>query len=176
MTLTDWTANVLFGLLGVLFPNCAGGVDDTGVAVNTVWPTDIRIECDDSLSPDLWTYEISANGDPDYAELHTVLVGDTIDEQISEIHPLNGPDYVGEQLGWAYDTSLEVVFDEDDVVLGGSTLLRCSDFASGDLAWRLNIWDTEGRLGYCAVFSTDNQNLRVFENTDSCDVLTLTSG
>jgi hypothetical protein len=44
------------------------------------------------------------------------------------------------------------------------------------MAWRIDIWDTNGNLGYCAVFSTDARNLSAFDNASACETLQLSEG
>lgn len=168
---------MLFGLFGLAFPNC-GGVSptDTSTPVETVWPTAIEIACDDSQSPDRWTYVIGADGDPLESQLTTVLLGETVDLQLREEHFLSAPSFSPERDTDIMVAELDVVYDPDDVVLGESTLFRCSDFGSGDMAWRIDIWDTNGNLGYCAVFSTDAQNLSAFNNAAACATLELSEG
>lgn len=166
---------MLFGLFGLAFPNCGGGGPiDTATPTDTVWPTAIEIACDDSQSPDRWTYVIGADGDPLEAQLTTVLLGETIDLQLKEEHFMSAPSFSPERNTDIMVAELDVVYDEDDLILGETTLFRCTDFGSGDMAWRIDIWDSAGNLGYCAVFSTDARNLNTFENASACETLQLT--
>lgn len=165
---------MFFGLLGLTFSDCSGGSTDTGTPVNSLNPTAIEIACDDSQSPDQWQYVIGADGGVLEGQITTVLLGDTVDLQLREEHFLSEPSFSPERNTDLLIGEFDVVYDEEDVVLGETTLFRCSDFGSGDMAWRIDLWDENGNLGYCAVFSTNNNNLRAFENATNCQTLQLT--
>ncbi len=144
---------MLFGLFGLLFPDCVPSLPsdsgyDTG-DYRTVWLQGLSISCDVFG----WTYEITAWTDsPDNPPDSGTLTMQLIESGYYETHPLPAAVWSDETLDWSIVLDLERVYSEDDLVAGESTLMPCTDTDSG-MNWHIELLNDDTMD--CAVFGTE---------------------
>ena len=144
---------MLFGLFGLLFPECVPSVStDTGDTgdFQTAWIAGIRFACDASG----WNYEVIAWGEPGDGVL------EIYDESSahSEAHPMALPEWSDDDQAWIYSVSLDRVGETDEVVEGESTWFACTD-ADGGVNWHIVVNDLDGNQEDCAVFGSSPETL-----------------
>ena len=142
-----------FGLFGLLFPDCVQGItptDDTSAPFRTVQITAITYSC----GPDGWEYRFEAVGDAFDGELTVYDIENGV-LGYEELHPL--PNAEWEDSVFVYTLSLDAVATEDDVVPGESTFFPCPSNGAvvPEMNWYLEVTDTNGDFGDCAVFGKD---------------------
>jgi hypothetical protein len=144
---------MFFGLFGLLFPDCVPEVVrdssyDTG-DYRTVWLQGVTINCDVFG----WRYDLIAWTDsPDNPPDSGTLTMQMLDGGYYEIHPLPEPSWSEGDQHWEYLLELERVYAEDDLVLGQTTLMPCTE-VDGGMNWHLELLNDDTMD--CAVFGTD---------------------
>ncbi|HJN73959.1 MAG TPA: hypothetical protein QGF58_08515 [Myxococcota bacterium] len=144
---------MLFGLFGLLFPECVPSMStDTADTSDpqTAWIAGIRFTCD----PEGWSYEIIAWGEPGDGTLEIYDESTNYDEA----HEMTLPDWSDDEQAWIYTVELERVHAEEDVVASESTLFACTD-SDGGVNWHIIVEDLDGNEEDCAVFGSSPETL-----------------
>ena len=144
---------MLFGLFGLLFPECVPTVtQDTGDTggEQTAWIVGIQFACDATG----WTYEITAWGEPGDGWLAIYEEG----TEYWEFHDMPAPVWNDAAQNWTYTLDLARVGDPDDVEQGESTVYGCTGATSG-LNWHIIVDDIDGNQEDCAVFGSSPETL-----------------
>lgn len=144
---------MLFGLFGLLFPECVPTVTtDTGDSGDdqTAWIVGIRFACDATA----WSYEVVAWGEPGDG---TLEIYDETSDYV-EAHQMFAPEWDEDSQEWVYTLILDRVAEESEVVEGESTIYPCTD-ADGGLNWHIVVEDVDGNEEDCAVFGSSPEDL-----------------